>query len=81
MVVVRWPGNCEALMSTKKQLKTANKTRGAMGFACRFACPDERSGTRGFFFLGTCPAELREAKKTNKTLSEGTNINKKTILN
>jgi hypothetical protein len=73
MVVVRWPGNCEALMSTKKQLKTANKTRGAMGFACPFACPDERSGTRGFFF--------GQAKKTNKTLSEGTYINNKTIFN
>jgi hypothetical protein len=55
MVVVRWPG----------------KTRGAMGFACRFACPDERSGTRGFFFLGTCPAALRQAKKRTKKFAEG----------
>jgi hypothetical protein len=38
------------------------KTPAAMGFACPFFW---------FFFLGTCPAELREAKKTNKYLAEG----------
>jgi hypothetical protein len=37
------------------------KTRGSPAMAGGFACP-----FFWVFFLGTCPAELREAKKTNK---------------
>ena len=71
-IVVRWP----ALPLRSPALA---------GGSVPFSCPDERSGTRGpaptseaelgGYFLGTCPAALRETKKRTKQLAEGTNIN------